>query len=298
MNMLRAFGSRALPARVFDYRRPHFGVRKEGKGMGGRFSRRVIVLSEEDRQLLRDLVSHGTVLSEKESQLLRDSAPRETVLTLSDHDRQTVKALFSKPTGRRRLRSWEFWSRVGKFVGGALVLVSLGLALRQVAISTKAANTSAKAVNASAKAAQTAATAVQASALASADTAALQTDQAFAQSDPTGALEPYFDKKVKIPASDLLLYRRFERLAVMQLHLMNLYIGASRLLSGTYLDPAALRRWLWGNFAHSPDLCKVLDAQQASYSDYFVTEATSACSQSGYKLTPHRPPVKVDLWNQ
>ncbi len=169
------------------------------------------------------------------------------------------------------------------------VIATLGFAAIQTEISAKAAKTSASAV--------------QASAWAAASTAALQTDQAFAQSDPNGALEPYFESKARIPASESEphLYRRFERLAVMQLHLMNLYmyVGSSTFLPGTFLDKDALQRWLWWTFADSPDLCKVLDDQQNSYSAYFVTEAASACSYNGYRLTPHhrdKNVKNVNLW--
>ncbi len=227
----------------------------------GRWVRpRVVTLSEEDRELLRWVAS------------------RTAVLALADDDRRMLEALIPPvpPKPKHWYSSWLCLSRVGKVIGGVLVIGSLLFAALQTMISADAAKSSARAV--------------EANAWASASMAALQTDQTFAASDRTGDLEPYFEEKARIPASNLQLYLRFKRLAVMQLDLMDAYRGEVDFLPPSFINKESVRRWLSSSFASSPDLCKVLDQEQDSYSDEFVNDAAAACRDgNGYDLTPHRP---------
>jgi hypothetical protein len=210
--------------------------------MSAIFSRRqsqtVLVLSEQDRTLLKELIEVSRV-------------------------HRTLPAARPDPARSANQRRWDFVMRWGKVVGGALAVVSLVL----VALQTRDAASSAKA----------SAQAAKATAWGAATQAVLTFDQTALQADPGGKLDPYFSGGALLgPRTPHATRSKVTDLAGMELDLIDGYRGFTDIL-GNFVDKNAVRGWQQITYQRGPAICQVMNYYRQSYAADFVRDATYYC---------------------
>ena len=221
--------------------------------------------------------------------------PRHSMLVLSDEDRKLIRDLLeSSETNRQRLgavptgipasdgglswRRWNLWQRVGAVLGGLIAVTSLVVVAWQGIEATKSAKSAASAANASANA-------VRASAWGAATQALLTFDQTSLQADGNGTLDPYFFKRVLLTDhTPPKVKARFTSLASMELDLLDGYRGFASLL-GDFVDQQAVRGWEQMVFKNGPAVCEVYNYYRATYGSALAQDSAQFCPKGLPRLT-------------
>jgi hypothetical protein len=214
-------------------------------------SPRVLVFTDEERQLIRDAL-HA---ADEDRKLLRRALERVQPTDVGE-----------TPV-RRALMRW------GKLAGGLIAVVSLGLVAWQAVEASSSARASADAVKATAWAAAT--------------EAVMTYDQAVLQTDPNGKLDPYFmDRELLDDDTPHAQRSRITQLGLMQLDLLDGYRGFAALLPG-FVDQESVRGWHELTLSRGPALCQVLHEYRLSYAADFVRDSAAYCPSNLLPVSAH-----------